>query len=105
MNQLRKALGNRIRELRKARKMTQEDLAAEAGLHSTYVGGIERGERNVSIDNVGKIAMALKVEPLDLFKFRPKRSRAEVEKELKQRLAKHDPEVVLRILELLEQNT
>ena len=103
MDQLRKLLGNRIRELRKARDMTQEALAAAAGLHSTYIGGVERGERNVSLDNIGKIAKGLGVEPLELFRFRPQRSRAAVEKELNQRLERHDPEVVLRMLELIEE--
>ena len=61
-----------------------------------------RGERNVSLDNIGKIAKGLGVEPLELFRFLPQRNRAAVEKELKQRLERCDPEVVLRMLEVLE---
>jgi transcriptional regulator with XRE-family HTH domain len=59
--------GKTVRELRMARGWTQERLAGEAGLHPTYVGGIERGERNVSLDNILKIARAMRVQPADLF--------------------------------------
>ena len=53
------ALGQAVRELRLKGKMTQEDLAHAAGLHWTYVGGIERGERNPSWENVVKLASGL----------------------------------------------
>lgn len=46
--------------------MSQEDLAELAGLHRTYVGAIERGERNVSIDNIERLAAALGVDVVDL---------------------------------------
>lgn len=55
----RQALALKMRELRRKRKLSQESLAARAGLHRTYVGAIERGERNVSIDNIERIAKAL----------------------------------------------
>jgi transcriptional regulator with XRE-family HTH domain len=51
--------GERVRSAREARGWTQEDLAAEAGLDRTYVGGIERGERNLALLNVNKLAIAL----------------------------------------------
>lgn len=47
--------------------MSQEQLAAVAGLHRTYMGAVERGERNISLDNILKIARALGVRPGDLF--------------------------------------
>jgi len=94
--------GNRIRELRKGQSMTQEDLAARAGLYSTYIGGVVRGGRNISLDSIGKIANGLRVGPVGLFKFAQKRSCAAVEKDLKQKLGRHDPEVVLQILDLLD---
>ena len=102
MAQLRELLGGRIRDLRKASGMTQEDLADKAGLHSTYVGGIERGERNVSIDNIAKIAKGLGVEVIELFRFRARRSPAALKKELKLVVERHDPEMILRILEAIE---
>jgi transcriptional regulator with XRE-family HTH domain len=46
--------------------MSQEDLADEAGLHRTYIGGIERGERNVAYINIRRIAAALDVRPSQL---------------------------------------
>lgn len=51
--------GERVRSAREVRGWTQEDLAAEAGLDRTYIGGVERGERNVALLNVNKLAVAL----------------------------------------------
>ena len=66
-NELQAAFGRRIRELRQRRGLSQEQLAEACGLHSTYVGGIERGERNPSLINIGRIAKALTVTLYDLF--------------------------------------
>ena len=54
------------RASRKARGISQEELADLAGLHRTYVGSIERGERNVSIDNIERLAGALRLDVIDL---------------------------------------
>ena len=56
-----KRFGARVRALRVARGLSQEELAQNAGLHRTYVGGIERGERNISLVNIKKLAAALGV--------------------------------------------
>ena len=53
------AFGRRIRSAREARGWSQEDLAYEAGLDRTYIGGIERGERNIALLNLNKLAQAL----------------------------------------------
>lgn len=63
----RKAFGKRIRELRKKKGYSQEELADRADLHRTYIGSIERGEQNVSLDNIAKIARALSTRIADLF--------------------------------------
>jgi transcriptional regulator with XRE-family HTH domain len=53
--------GKRLRELRQQRGMSQEALSFEAGLDRSYVGQVERGERNISIENMAKLARSLKV--------------------------------------------
>jgi transcriptional regulator with XRE-family HTH domain len=58
--------GAHVRELRRERGISQERLAALAGLDRTYVGGIERGERNVALVNILKLARGLDVEPGEL---------------------------------------
>jgi transcriptional regulator with XRE-family HTH domain len=57
-----------MRRLRAAKGLTQEALAYECGLNRTYLSAIERSERNVSIDNVARIAAGLEVEPWKLLK-------------------------------------
>lgn len=61
--------GERVRVLRQTRRLSQEALALAAGLDRTYIGGVERGERNISLLNIQKIAQALGVSPADLLKF------------------------------------
>jgi len=60
--------GKRVRQLRLKKKWSQEKLAEESGLHTTYISGIERGKRNLGIENVVKLARALKVDAGQLFK-------------------------------------
>jgi transcriptional regulator with XRE-family HTH domain len=64
---LRQRFGARVRELRGARGLSQEALADAAEMDRTYVGGIERGERNPSLENIARVAKALSVEIADLF--------------------------------------
>jgi len=59
-------LGDRVRELRRQHRLTQEDLADRAHLHRNYVGGVERGERNISLINIVELARALMVKPREL---------------------------------------
>jgi transcriptional regulator with XRE-family HTH domain len=62
-----KVVGSNVRRLRIERKLTQEQLAHDAGIDLTYVGGIERGRRNPSVKVLGQIAEALGVNPRELF--------------------------------------
>lgn len=64
--QIQKGFGERVRHLRKQREMSQEALAFDCGLDRTYIGGVERGERNISLINIYKIADALNVSAKDL---------------------------------------
>lgn len=57
-----------MRAFRLAKNLSQEELADDCGLHRTYIGSVERGERNISIDNMERIAAALGVELRDLLK-------------------------------------
>jgi transcriptional regulator with XRE-family HTH domain len=59
-------VGNNIKKYRKNLNMSQEDLADKADLHRTYIGGIERGERNITLDSLQVIATALNVAPVEL---------------------------------------
>lgn len=63
---LRLRLASNLRAIRRARGLSQEGLADLSGLHYTYIGGIERGERNLSIDNIGRLADALGLDAVDL---------------------------------------
>ncbi|WP_461537177.1 helix-turn-helix domain-containing protein [Spongorhabdus nitratireducens] len=61
--------GQKIRNLRKAKGYSQESFALHANIHRTYMGGIERGERNPTLSTIYHLAEALDVEPWELLKF------------------------------------
>jgi transcriptional regulator with XRE-family HTH domain len=61
--------GKRIKELRKAKKMTQQQFADLSNLHKNYIGMIERGERNPSLINIQNIATAFEMSLSELMKF------------------------------------
>lgn len=69
MKTVQERFGERVRELRLARNLSQEALAFKAGVHRTYLGGIERGERNPSLKNITALAKALNVTLAQLFSF------------------------------------
>jgi transcriptional regulator with XRE-family HTH domain len=66
---IQKQFGKRVRNLRLEKGLSQEELAFKVGIHRTYIGGIERGERNPSLKNIAAIAKALGVTLSDLFPF------------------------------------
>jgi transcriptional regulator with XRE-family HTH domain len=69
MADIKKSLGLRIRQLRMSKGLTQEQLADLSGISRQYIGDVERGERNIAIVNIEKIARALGVTLRELFDF------------------------------------
>lgn len=63
---LQRQLGHNVRRIREERGLSQESFAEELGFHRTYIGGLERGERNLSLRAVERLATILSVSPLDL---------------------------------------
>jgi transcriptional regulator with XRE-family HTH domain len=68
MRSIQLQFGRSVRRLRLQGRLPQESLAEQAGLHATYIGRIERGRQNISLNNIGKIAHTLKVKPREPFK-------------------------------------
>lgn len=64
--EIKRWVGDKVRELREAKGWSQEELGFKSGLHRNYVGRIERGEQNIAVVNVAKLAKALGVRPRDL---------------------------------------
>ncbi len=62
MAEINKQIGDKIREVRLAKGLSQEEIAFEADLHRAYIGQIERGEKNIGVQNLQKIATALKIK-------------------------------------------
>jgi len=72
---LNRQIGRNIRRLRLARGWSQEEFAARSGVHRTYVGSVERGERNVTVDTLERLAAALAVEIGSLIEAHPSEER------------------------------
>ena len=66
MSDINKEVGFIIRKIREEKGLTQVQLSTLAGLHRAYIGHIERGEKNIGLKNLQKIAKALRVHPRDL---------------------------------------
>lgn len=67
-NQILIAFGKKVRELRIQKGLSQEELSFKADVHRTYIGMIERAEKNITLINIEKIAKALEVSPYELLK-------------------------------------
>jgi transcriptional regulator with XRE-family HTH domain len=102
---MQKAIGKRIRDLRKARGMTQEAVAEKARIHTKYFGNIERGEVNLTVATVERIAQALEVSVLEMFQEagqRPPADRDQVQRLVDAILQHGDDDKVGRLRTFLE---
>ena len=68
INKIQRQFGKRLRTLRKEKGYSQEELGFNTGLDRTYISGIERGIHNPALKNIAKLAKALDVEVIELFK-------------------------------------
>ena len=68
---LQRRVGENLRRIRTARGLSQEAFADQLGYHRTYIGGVERGERNLTLSTLERLAADLDVDPLDLFAVTP----------------------------------
>ncbi|MFN8490044.1 MAG: helix-turn-helix transcriptional regulator [Caldilineaceae bacterium] len=66
--ELQKLFGQNVRRLRQSQGLTQAELALKAGLNRSYLGGVERGQRQIGLENIDKLAKALSVSPEVFFK-------------------------------------
>ncbi|MBQ8459048.1 helix-turn-helix transcriptional regulator [bacterium] len=82
MDNVKELLGKRIRELRKARKLTQEELAEKIGIGTPNISYFETGKFSPAIETLQKIAQALNVEIYELYMFQPLKSTQEIKQEL-----------------------
>ncbi|WP_223593631.1 helix-turn-helix domain-containing protein [Neobacillus bataviensis] len=71
MSNLSKIIGDLVKQLRKSQDLNQEELAERAGLHFTYIGQIERGERNFSVETLNKVTEALGLSLKEFFNVFP----------------------------------
>ncbi|WP_025845568.1 helix-turn-helix domain-containing protein [Paenibacillus ehimensis] len=105
MASLAKLVGERIRQIRKVQKMSQEELGELAHLQSSYIGGVERGERNVSLETLEKIVIALNMSYSEFFRFgeigtSDKLSKEELIEVFSDKLHKSDISDVKKIFEI-----
>lgn len=96
-NSLKAALGKRVYQLRKLNGLTQEALGEKSGLSYKFVGEIERGAVNVSIDSLFKIAQALGIQVSDLFHNNSDLSRIKIKNKVNAR----DQKVLRRAIDIL----
>ena len=68
MNKIEQRLGDQLKIVRLKKGLTQEQLAELSGLHRTYIGSVERGERNITVKNLNKILLAMNCSLSDFFK-------------------------------------
>lgn len=71
LGELQKTVGENLRVYRRLKGLSQEDFAEVLGVHRTYLGGVERGERNLTLQSVEKLAEQIRVSPMELLRSPP----------------------------------
>lgn len=95
-NNIKKLLGKRIQELRKSKRLTQEELAEKIGIGTPNISYFETGRFSPAVETIEKIAKALDVEIYELYMFNPLKSIEEIQTELENVI--HSDERILRML-------
>lgn len=95
-NNIKKLLGKRIQELRKSKKLTQEELAEKIGIGTPNISYFETGRFSPAIETLERIAKALDVEIYELYMFNPLKSAEEIRTELEKAI--YSDEKILRML-------
>lgn len=94
--------GQRIRSLRKERGMSQERLAEKSGLHNTYIGQIERGEKNPSLESIEKLSKGLDISVAELFEtFAEKPQSTSAIKKLNEMIEKLPPKTIENLVKMV----
>jgi len=100
---VKRLVGTRIRQLRKERGLSQEKLGDISELHYTHIGSIERGEKNWSIDTMIKVAKGLNVEVVELFNFpMPPANLEKMKTSLIESINTSSPQTIKILLDLLK---
>ena len=98
---LREGFGLHLKELRKIKKLSQEQLAEKAALHPTFIGSVERGTKSPTLDSIGKIAQALQISIKDLFSF-SNSQKDKIKDEINMHLATKDLASLSRVLNIVK---
>ena len=102
MADVKKLIGDRIRQLRKEKGLSQEKLGYKSELHCTHIGSIERGQKNWSIDTLIKVAKGLNVDISDIFNFSmPPVDAKKLKKSLIENINTSSPETIKMLSDLL----
>lgn len=102
MPELVQRLGERIRQLRKFRGLSQEQLGELSGLHTNYIGQIERGEKNLTIETLEKVTSGLRITLDELFRYLDPAEGEDTLSEINQLLASRSPEDHAMVLQVIK---
>src|SRR5665647_1610275 len=100
-NDILEFVGAKLRDIRKNKKLSQEDLAEKSGFHYVYIGGVERGERNINLRNLERITNALDIELNELFQLSEIQISNEILKDINALLSERSQEEIQTAYQVL----